>query len=119
MTEFSDLLGKTITKFHVKDERITISTTDGDEYLMYHLQDCCENVTIDAIEGDVSDLLGSPITLAEESSSTDKYFGKPEYDGESWTWTFYRLATVKGYVNIRWLGESNGYYSEGVDFVKK
>jgi hypothetical protein len=54
------------------------------------------------------------LVQAEEVSSEGA-----EPPGESWesyTWTFYKFSTVKGSVTIRWLGESNGYYGEGVSY---
>jgi hypothetical protein len=119
MTAFSVLKGFTLTAIQggIGDEKLVFITNTGRRFQMYHDQDCCEQVYIESITGDLADLIGHPILLAEESTSGEN---PPDYtsDGyqDSFTWTFYKLATIKGYVDIRWYGESNGYYSEGVDF---
>jgi hypothetical protein len=88
-----ELLGKTLVAALNKDNNeLHLVATDGNEYAMYHRDDCCESVRIEEIIGDLP---------------------------ESFTWTFYKLGTAKGFVTIRWLGTSNGYYSERVDFVRK
>lgn len=119
MGTIKDLLGKTITEIIGLDkysDEVIFFTEDGLKFKMYHDQDCCESVEIDDICGDTDDLLNSPILVAEENTSLENPEGvQPEYQ-ESFTWTFYKLATRKGYVDIRWYGESNGYYSEDVDF---
>src|SRR5690606_26744979 len=83
---------------------------------MFHWQDCCERVYIEDIIGDWEDLIGNPILKAEERTSSDEqeWQEKDEWR-DSFTWTFYEIATIKGSVTIRWYGESNGYYSESVD----
>lgn len=113
--DFASLVGKTLTAVErIGDEEIIFRGNDGKSYKLYHSQDCCESVTIDDIEGDLNDLVGSPILMAEEASNSDSFNPEVEYD--SFTWTFYKLATIKGYVDIRWFGSSNGYYSESVYF---
>lgn len=120
MAEFSDLQGKTLKRVEQKGEdQIEFETEDGREFSLYHSQDCCETVVVESITGDLADLVGTPILLAEEASSTDDPPGyKHEYQPESQTWTFYKLRTIKGSVDIRWHGTSNGYYSESVYFAK-
>lgn len=119
--ELKELLGKTLTESIGKKggNEIIFKTTEGKTYKMYHSQDCCESVRVEDICGEMSDLVGSPITQAdEETNDKDPEGYKRENPPESMTWTFYRLATAKGQVVIRWLGESNGYYSERVDFAE-
>lgn len=112
MSNFEELLGKTITEFSVNDykDEIVIKTQCGKTYKMHHDQSCCESVTVEDINGDIEDIVGSPLTRAEESSK----YEEDSYGDEQWT--FYKLDTVNGGIVIRWYGESNGYYSISVDF---
>ena len=119
----SDLIGRTpiVCEGEPGDDELNIVCQDGSRWRLYHDRDFCESVRIESIEGDLSDLVGMPIAIAEEVSShgraPDGYEPAPEDSpSDSWTWTFYKFATAKGHVTIRWLGESNGYYSESVDF---
>jgi hypothetical protein len=121
-TEITELIGKTLINIDVdmEQDEIIFTCDNGDKYKMYHQQDCCESVVIDDINGDINDLIGSPILIAEELTFLDENpdnVEKPEYQ-DSFTWTFYKLATIKGFVDIRWYGDSNGYYSESVDFKR-
>lgn len=118
--DFGILFGMTLAEVrNINDEELVLVTADGRAFKLYHEQDCCERVHIEDIAGNLDDLIGSPITMAEESTSDENPEGAavPEYQ-DSFTWTFYKLATIKGYVDIRWYGESNGYYSERVTFVE-
>lgn len=111
MTQFSDLKGKTLTacvrELYQNGSAIRFEDTDGKTYRLYHIQQCCESVDIESINGDLADLVGHPLLMADESDGSD---GTTD-------WTFYRLATVKGYVDIRWTGKQN-YYSTSVSFVE-
>lgn len=120
LEKFEDLKGCLLTSVQNTKDAILFTLSGGDQYKLYHNQDCCESVYVEDIIGDLNDLVGVPILIAEEACSHDHPEGykKPEYEDESFTWTFYKFATIKGYVTIRFYGSSNGYYSESVDFVK-
>lgn len=113
--KIEDMVGKTYKAVDKAAEDSLIFTAEtGEVYEFYHEQDCCEFVRIADICGDLDDLAGSPLLMAEEVSSDGAEV--PSSCDESYTWTFYKFATNKGAVTVRWLGESNGYYSESVDF---
>ena len=123
--EISELIGKTVISINRNNDELIFICATGEKYKMYHSQDCCESVIIEDVCGDLNDLIGVPILKAEEIDNNqfieeyeslfnkkDKWGNrvteKEEYYPESHTWTFYKFATIKGYVDIRWFGESNG-----------
>lgn len=105
--DISFLLGKTITAIELNGIGEIFITCGHEKFKMYHEQDCCENVYVHSIVGDLISLFGKPIIRAEEICNSDV----PNDDGTA-TWTTYHLNDV----SIKWLGTSNGYYSESVYF---
>lgn len=128
-TILNDIIGKTLVSIEqsgngAEIDSVLFTDTEGTKYSMYHSQDCCESVSLHDIVGDIDDLIGSPIVQAEgvtHTNETPDDLKDVSAADESWTWTFYKFATNKGSVTLRWLGSSNGYYGEEVNFdtIKK
>lgn len=131
-SKFQDLCGRTILKierfagdletliFHVE----SWNSTENDIFIMRgnecdsSLESCEVEVYIEDITGDLSDLINSPILKASVEQNTIGEDNRVPSLNIDYLWTFYKLATIKGYVDIRWYGGSNGHYSIEVDFKR-
>lgn len=113
-----EMVGVTLRFAENVDDTITLKSAT-DTYSITYLQDCCASCSVVDIAGDLKDLVGTPVVMAEMVRSRDNpaNLPTPEYQ-DSFTWTFVKFATAKGYVTITWYGESNGYYSETPTFMK-
>lgn len=120
---FKDIVGLVFKDIrHMKDgsNAVFFYEESGRTFVMEHHQDCCESVYLYDVVGDYLDLIGPPILRAEERTSNDIADDPRQPENrtseDSFTWTFYEIATISGSVTLRWFGSSNGYYSEGVSF---
>ena len=112
IANFKDLIGLTFDSIISNDDSVCFNGKRS--FTLVHQQDCCERVYLADVTGDLSDLVGLPILMAEEAINPVE----ADHTVEG-TWSFYKLATSKGYVTLRFLGTSNGYYSESVSFYEK
>lgn len=111
--DFNTLKGLTITNIEGLEKGSDVALfqlSNGKIARMFHFIDCCEQVEVEDVCGDINDIIGNEVLLAECVTEN----GTNEDSSE--TWTFYKLSTIKGSVTIRWYGTSNGYYSEEVSF---
>ena len=114
---FETMVGATMRKVvNEGNDRLVFDTVGGRRHVFFYEPDCCATCSIEDVCGDLADLEGAPLVMAEEVSNYEHDI-PPHAD--SYTWTFYRFATAKGSVTVRWLGESNGYYSESVSYSEE
>lgn len=121
MNDFSKYEGAVIQSIDGLEEgsnEVLIGTTAG-ILVMFHSQDCCESVWLSQVDGDVQRHVGASILAIKEkiTYAGDEDYGEVDEYTESATATFYTLVTTRGYLDFRWQGESNGYYSESVDIA--
>ena len=108
--KFEQLQGMTITAVVYKESNESLLIHLNTHVLeMIHHQDCCETVYLADVVGSFEDLIGYPLLEVSESIVENSF------EDYSSTASYYNFRTVKASVQLRWVGESNGYYSETVD----
>lgn len=117
--EISELVGEVLTHIDIDPEHheILLTTESGRVVKLYHSQDCCESVTIVGTDGEWRALIGKPLIEATKEAVKQ---GDPPPESEypdSWTRTNFVFRVTDATVISRWIGESNGYYSESVDIA--
>lgn len=65
--ETKDLLGRVLINIENQGDELHLWTADK-HYCYYHDQDCCEDVSIEEIHGDLKDLIGEPLLIADETT---------------------------------------------------
>lgn len=113
--DITDIVGMRVASVFHDNEELIFNLMNGDKIRLYHAQDCCESVELIDADYYADDFTNCTIIHAEESTDENN----TDYGHE--TWTFYRIRSNKGFMFLRWWGESNGYYSEAIDieYIKK
>lgn len=112
ITEFEGKTLISVTYFKNLEE-LAFLFSDNSKYVMFHEQDCCESVYLEDGFDDLKELVGQEILQAYVTTNNEI----SEW-GDSTTWTYYTINTFYGSASLRWVGESNGYYSESVSLER-
>ncbi len=109
MIDIANKIIKNIRGLEAGSNDVYIHFEDGTVLHQGHNQDGCASVEVSQVDSSGERHIGATvIALLEKVVEGQTKWG-------SSTATFYTLQTTKGYLDWRWQGESNGYYSESVD----
>ena len=114
--EFSVLVGEVLDSVDIdrEENQILLTTRSGRKFMVYHEQDCCEKVQIVGQDGSFDMLIGKPLTEARGFAVDTS----EEAIDSSQTTTTLVFRVDDQTVISRWIGDSNGYYSESVDIAE-
>jgi hypothetical protein len=113
---FDVLVGEVLDAVDIdrEENQILLTTRSGRKFLVYHEQDCCEKVQIVGQDGSFDKLIGKPIVEARDIAVDTTEEGID--DSQTTTTLVFRVDDQT--VISRWVGDSNGYYSESVDIAE-
>jgi len=113
MVDFNELVGEVLEAIDIdtEEDQILLTTQSGRQFLIHHYQDCCEKVVIVGQDGSFHRLIGKPIVEAREIAIDTT--GHDDSESQTTTTLVFRVDNET--VISRWVGDSNGYYSESVD----
>ena len=112
ITTLDELKGKTFTRVFKNGDKIVFHDRSTlSSFALQHIQECCEEVYLADICGDLEDLQGSPIT-----DISCRYTTYGDEEGEC---CFYNISTVKGSVTIRWGTNDDNRYGMEVSVIQQ
>lgn len=110
------MVGQRLERFEgAKGDEVARLYFGGNNYEISHQQDCCERVDIYLV--DMQNMIGKNIERVEFAVNNDLMPGQDPM--ESWTNSIFKFYGEGCEGLIHFLGQSNGYYGEGVDFYKR
>lgn len=107
------LEGEILTNIDIDEDKrqMLLTTKSGRVFRFHHKQDCCEDVKIVGLDENFTTLQGKVINEVKEEVVEEENME----DYEHRTKTNFIFKTDENTAICRWVGISNGYYSETVD----
>jgi hypothetical protein len=87
MPSIDSLLNENIVDVSATKDTLTFKTSKGVKVEFYHEQECCEDVYIEDICGDLEDLKGTLLVAEEVSSEEAQSLVQETAEGDDIEWT--------------------------------
>lgn len=113
-SDFESLVGKTITKIEIADDKTCLRffEASGEPLSFYAEGQCCSTSWFESVSG-IENILGQKVLKTEAKPEVEP--NRHEEDAEKYIKIYgFCLSTEKGYFDIEMRNSSNGYYGGSI-----